>query len=129
MARAAKKSQAKEKSLEDVLWDCRVALRGVGSIEKNRDAVISLVFLKFAGDKFEARRKEIVEEYGDIPVFLEKPSFYNAKNVFYLQPESRWQHLVANASASDIAVRIDDAMAKAVESNPSLEGRCRSTSS
>lgn len=122
MARAVKKSQAKEKSLEDVLWDCRVALRGVGSIEKNRDAVISLVFLKFAGDKFETRRKEILDEYGDIPAFLEKPSFYNAKNVFYLQPESRWHHLVENASASDIAVRIDDAMAKAVESNPSLEG-------
>ena len=32
MARAAAKKKD-EKSLEDVLWDCRVALRGVGSIE------------------------------------------------------------------------------------------------
>ena len=37
MARAAKKETAV--SLETVLWNCRVALRGVGSTEKNRDAV------------------------------------------------------------------------------------------
>lgn len=30
---------------------CRVALRGYGSTERNRDAVIGLVFLKFVGDK------------------------------------------------------------------------------
>lgn len=51
MARGTKKS--KEMTLENVLWNCRVALRGIGSTEKNRDAVIFLVFLKFAGDKFE----------------------------------------------------------------------------
>ena len=49
MAKAVKKE--KEVTLETVLWNCRVALRGVGSTEKNRDAVIGLVFLKFAGDQ------------------------------------------------------------------------------
>ena len=73
MAKAVKKE--KEVSLETVLWNCRVALRGVGSTEKNRDAVIGLVFLKFAGDKFEKRRQEIIDQYGEIPVFLEKVSF------------------------------------------------------
>lgn len=57
MAKAVKKTQ--ELTLEQVLWNCRVDLRGVGSLDKNRDAVISLVFLKFAGDKFEKRRKAI----------------------------------------------------------------------
>ena len=28
-------------SLEAILWNCRVALRGVGSTERNRDAIIS----------------------------------------------------------------------------------------
>ena len=50
---AVKKTKEKEVTLETVLWNCRVALRGVGTTEKNRDAVIGLVFLKFAGDKFE----------------------------------------------------------------------------
>lgn len=71
MAKAVKKE--KEVTLETVLWNCRVALRGVGSTEKNRDAVIGLVFLKFAGDKFEKRRQEIIDEYGDVPIFLALP--------------------------------------------------------
>lgn len=50
MAKSAKKDV--QVSLETVLWNCRVDLRGIGSTEKNRDAVIGLVFLKFAGDKF-----------------------------------------------------------------------------
>ena len=64
MAKATKKVE-KEVSLETVLWNCRVALRGVGSTEKNRDAVIGLCFLKFAGDKFEKRYTEIAEENKD----------------------------------------------------------------
>lgn len=75
----AKKKQNKVSTLENILWNCRVALRGVGSTEKNRDAVIALVFLKFAGDKFQKRRSEISKEY---PTFLEEVAFYNAQNVF-----------------------------------------------
>ncbi len=67
MARATKK-KVEEVSLETVLWNCRVALRGIGSTDKNRDAVIGLCFLKFAGDKFEKRRAEIADEHkGDDP--------------------------------------------------------------
>ncbi len=120
MAKAAKKDT--QLSLETVLWKCRVALRGVGSTEKNRDAVIGLVFLKFAGDKFENRRKEIIKEHGDIPIFLEKASFYNAVNVFYLIETARWSYIVKNASANDIAIIIDQAMADIESSNPSLKG-------
>ena len=120
MAKGTKKE--KEVSLETVLWNCRVALRGIGSTEKNRDAVIGLVFLKFAGDKFEKRRAELLDEYGDIPAFLEKASFYNAVNVFYLKETARWSYLVKNASANDIAVIIDQAMADIEEENPSLKG-------
>ena len=82
MAKTTKKNV--QVPLETVLWNCRVALRGIGSTEKNRDAVIGLVFLKFAGDKFEKRRAKLIEQYGEIPAFLEKVSFYNAVNVFYL---------------------------------------------
>lgn len=121
MARKTTKA-VKEVTLEQVLWNCRVALRGVGSMEKNRDAVIGLVFLKFASDKFESRRAELVEQYGDVPAFLEKPSFYNAVNVFYLPQEARWSGLQDNASANDIAVRIDAAMKAAEDANPSLKG-------
>ena len=39
MAKKVKKEEVV--SLETVLWNCRVALRGVGSTEKNRDACVS----------------------------------------------------------------------------------------
>lgn len=116
------KDKEKTVSLEDVLWDCRVSLRGVGSLDKNRDAVISLVFLKFAGDKFKKCREQIIKEYGDIPAFVEKPSFYNAENVFYLKETARWTYIVDHASQNDIAVIIDQAMADIENDNPSLVG-------
>lgn len=122
MAKATKAKKDTAVSLETVLWNCRVALRGVGTTEKNRDAVIGLVFLKFAGDKFEKRRQELIDQYGDIPAFLEKVSFYNAANVFYLKETARWSYIVKNASANDIAVIIDQAMADIEESNPPLKG-------
>ncbi len=117
-----KKADKKEQTLENILFNCRNALRGAGSTEKNRDAVIGLVFIKFASDKFEKRREEIKEQYGDVPVFLDKKSFYLAENVFYLEPHTRWSYLVKEASSNDIAVKIDTAMADIEKGNPSLEG-------
>lgn len=112
----------KEITLEQVLWNCRVALRGYGSFEKNRDAVIGLAFLKFASDKFDKRRQEIIDEYGDIPVFLEKVSFYNSKNVYYLDEHCRWSYIVKNAGADDIAIKLDKAMKDIEDKNPPLKG-------
>lgn len=126
MAKATKKVE-KEVSLETVLWNCRVALRGVGSTEKNRDAVIGLCFLKFAGDKFEKRRAELIRQHGENPVFLEKVSFYHAESVFYLNETSRWPYIVKNAASNDIAVILDQAMSdieslNTTKTNTSIKG-------
>ncbi len=120
MANGTKKVE-KQVSLETALWNCRVALRGVGTLEKNRDAVITLVFLKFAGDKFEKRRKQLIDQYGNNPIFLEKVSFYNADNVFYVSEEARWSYIVKNASRDDIAVVLDNALKILEETNPPLK--------
>jgi type I restriction enzyme M protein len=119
----AKTAKPKEVSLESIMWNCRNALRGtVGGNEKNRDAVMGLVFLKFAGDKFEKRRAELMKEYGDVPAFLEKDSFYRSENVFYINETARWSYLVKHASADDIAVIIDKAMADVEDRNLPLKG-------
>ena len=119
----AKKTATTVQSLESIMWNCRNALRGtVGGNEKNRDAVMGLVFLKFAGDKFDKRRAEISVEYGDVPAFLEKKSFYAAKSVYYLNETSRWSYIVKNASADGIAVIIDTAMKDIEDGNPPLKG-------
>ena len=87
----AKKTVSKEATLEQILFNCRNALRGAGGTEKNRDAVIGLVFIKFASDKFENRRQEISREYADKPelvkILAEKKDSYTSQNVFYLEPE------------------------------------------
>jgi type I restriction enzyme M protein len=118
----ARNKREEMSSLENVLWNCRVALRGVGSTEKNRDAIIALVFLKFAGDKFEERRKGLIEEYGENFPFLDKGSFYVSKNVFYLRETARWSYIVRNATSNDIAVIIDKAMSDIESDNESLQG-------
>jgi len=105
------------------MWNCRDVLRGtVGGNEKNRDAVMGLIFLKFAGDKFDKRREAIKTKYGDIPAFLEKSSFYLSENVFYLNETSRWSHIVKNASANNIAITLDTAMKDIENGNPPLKG-------
>ena len=128
MAKAVKKAQ--ELTLEQVLWNCRVDLRGVSSLDKNRDAVISLVFLKFAGDKFSKRRKELIAKYGDNPVFLENVAFYNADNVFYLPQNltkddkewsTRWSYIVSHAGDNDVAVKLDRALKELEAANPPLK--------
>lgn len=119
----AKKINTATISLESILMNCRNALRGtIGGNEKNRDAVMGLVFLKFVGDKFEKRRAELIQEYGEIPAFLEKDSFYRAKNVFYLDETSRWSYIVKQASSDTIAVILDQAMKDVEDRNPPLAG-------
>ena len=122
----AKSKKDKETTLEQVLWNCRVALRGYGSFEKNRDAVIGLAFLKFASDKFEKRRQDLKAEYKDKPDLLkniiDKVYSYNSENVYYLEEHCRWSYIVENASKDDIAVKLDKAMKDIEDKNPPLKG-------
>ncbi len=49
--------------------------------------VLSLIFLKFISDKFEAQRKSLVEQgMGD---YVEQIEFYAKDNVFYLPEQAR----------------------------------------
>lgn len=114
------KKQIKEKTIEETLWESANKLRGSVEPSEYKHVVLSLIFLKYANDRFAERRKELVAEGKE--AFADNPVFYNAKNVFYLEPESRWDYLIQNAKQNDIAIKIDKALAKVEQSNATLKG-------
>jgi type I restriction enzyme M protein len=90
----AKKATAKkQKSIEETLWDSANKLRGTVESSEYKHVVLGLIFLKFASDKFQVRRQEIIEDGKE--KFVDIVEFYTQKNVFYLTEESRWSYIIA----------------------------------
>lgn len=119
---ARKKAAAKKasKSFEQTLWDTANKLRGKVESSEYKHVVLSLIFLKFISDKFEARKQELIDEgQGD---YVDMVEFYAMKNVFYLPEKSRWQHIAKNAKQDDIAVKIDTALHTVEKTNKALRG-------
>ena len=116
----AKKKTTKEKSIEESLWDAANKLRGSIEPSEYKHVVLGLIFLKFASDKFEVRREELIAEGKE--KYLEMKDFYNMKNVFFLAENSRWSYLIKNAKQDDIALKIDTALNQIEKNNPSLKG-------
>ena len=118
MARTAKPK--KEISMEEALWKSADKLRGSVEPAEYKHVVLSLFFLKFAGDKFDAQREMIAKQYGE--KFVDTVAFYTKDNVFYLPPESRWSYIMENAKQDDIALKIDTALYTIEKNNPALKG-------
>lgn len=112
--------QKKEKSIEESLWDSANKLRGTVESSEYKHVVLGLIFLKFASDKFEKRRQEIIDEGKE--KYVEMKEFYNMQNVFFLPEESRWNFIMSNAKQDDIALKIDTALHTVEKNNPSLKG-------
>jgi type I restriction enzyme M protein len=108
------------KSMEEALWESCNKLRGNVEPSEYKHVVLSLIFLKYAGDRFEQRRKEIIQAGQE--AFVDNVAFYGAKNVFYLPAESRWSFLKENAKQPDLAIRVDKALADIERLNKSLKG-------
>jgi type I restriction enzyme M protein len=110
----------KEKSIEETLWDSANKLRGTVESSEYKHVVLGLIFLKFASDKFEERRKELIADNKE--KFLEMKEFYNMSNIFYLPEESRWSFIIENSKQADIALKIDTALHTIEKNNPALKG-------
>jgi len=116
----AKTSQTKQKSIEESLWDSANKLRGTVESSEYKHVVLGLIFLKFASDKFEERKRELVAAGQE--KYLEMKEFYNMKNIFFLPEESRWNTIIENSKQNDIALRIDTALHTVEKNNPALKG-------
>lgn len=110
----------KEQSIEENLWKSANRLRGSVEPSEYKHVVLSLIFLKFAGDKFEKRRAELIADGKE--QFVDMPSFYQAENVFFLPEESRWSYIMENAKQDDITLKVDTALKTIERNNKSLEG-------
>lgn len=120
--KAAKKATKKKKeiSIEESLWKSANSLRGSVESAEYKHVVLSLIFLKFVSDKFEAHREKLIERGQE--KYLEMSAAYAKDNVFYLPEISRWSFIKANAKQDDLALKIDTALKEVEKTNKALQG-------
>lgn len=119
------KRNGKEKAedtinLDAILFKCRDILRAArnsGSFFEKRDMMLTLVFLRFIGEKYEdgvENLRQILLEQGLDPddkniraAFFDDATF--ADNTYNLPPEARWSAII-NTSAPKPNVALDNAL-------------------
>lgn len=117
---ATQKKGAKEKPIEVTLWEAANKLRGSVEPAEYKHVVLSLIFLKFASDKFEEQRVKLIAEGKE--KYIEMPAFYNMNNVFFLEEANRWSYLMKKSKQNDIALLIDTALHTVEKNNKALRG-------
>ncbi|MFF4386270.1 N-6 DNA methylase [Streptomyces sp. NPDC001552] len=119
------------KEIQDILWKAADKLRGSMDAAQYKEFVLGLVFLKYVSDAFTERREELAAdpELAAIPehrraAFLEEKDEYTEKNVFWVPPTARWDHIKENASSAEggVGKLLDEAMDEVMKANKTLTG-------
>lgn len=131
MARAKKKEDT-TLNLDSILFNCRNILRAAknsGSFFEKRDMMLTLVFLRFIGEKYEdglEKLRQTLIEQGLDPedeniraAFFDDISF--ADGTYNLPEESRWSTII-NTTAPKLNVALDTALQRLEEEDPQLKG-------
>lgn len=132
MPRGTKTTTEKPLNIDDILFKCRDILRNArnsGSFFEKRDLMLTLIFLRFIGEKYEDGvvnlRKKLQDEGVDLndpeifKAFFDDPTFDDG--TFPLPPESRWNTII-NTAASDLNVALDKALRQISTDVPALKG-------
>ena len=119
-------------NLDAILLKCRDILRQAknwGSFFEKRDMMLTLVFLRFIGEKYEdglLKLRQTLQEQGLDPddpniqmAFFEDATF--ADGTFPLAPEARWSTII-DTPAPQLNVALDTALRSIGETNPTLKG-------
>lgn len=128
----AKKVKEETLNLDNILFKCRDILRQAknsGSFFEKRDMMLTLVFLRFMGEKYEdgvaLLRQRLIEEGLDpdneeiIKAFFDDATF--ADGTFDLPVEARWSTII-NTAAPQLNVALDTALRSIGETNPTQKG-------
>lgn len=121
------KKDDKGMALETILFNCRDYLRGSAALNDKRDIILTLVFLRFIGEKFEDAQAEMrqmcidrgITDENKIAAFLNSPSRY--KNIVYVPEAARWSMLI-NVPANQLNAKLDDALQAIEDSGEALKG-------
>lgn len=129
---AKKKTVEKALNLDSILFNCRDYLRAArnsGSFFEKRDMMLTLVFLRFIGEKYEdgiEKLKQTLIEQGLDPedeniraAFFDDATF--ADGTYNLPPEARWSTII-NTPAPGLNVALDTALQRLEEEDPQLKG-------
>ena len=132
MAKKTKNTKQEVLSLDNILFKCRDILRQAknsGSFFEKRDMMLTLVFLRFVGEKYEdgvERLRAYLGSQGLDPddegirsCFFDDPTF--ADGTFNLAVEARWSTII-NTPAPQLNVALDTALKSIDENTPELRG-------
>jgi type I restriction enzyme M protein len=124
MAKVKKqKNEAKDQSIEQVLWAAADKLRKNMDAAEYKHVVLGLIFLKYISDSFYELYYKLKEGKGEYEgADPDDPYEYRAENVFYVPPQARWDYLQSRAKLPTIGKDIDEAMEAIEKDNPSLKG-------
>lgn len=119
MAKKATTKKVKEETLETILFNCRDYLRGKAQMTDKRDLLLTLVFIKFLGDRFLHQQEVIVEETkaqgiddeGFMQIKLADFNSYQKDGVFFLTDECRWDKLI-EVNSTQMALAFDTCIAQ-----------------
>lgn len=65
MAKKVATKKVKEETLETILFNCRNHLRGKAQMTDKRDLLLTLVFIKFLGDRFNQQRESLKADFAN----------------------------------------------------------------
>ena len=129
---ARKKTAEKALNIDSILFNCRDYLRAArnsGSFFEKRDMMLTLVFLRFIGEKYEdgiERLRQTLIEQGLDPddeniraAFFDDATF--ADGTYNLPVEARWSTII-NTPAPKLNVALDTALSRLEEEDPQLKG-------
>lgn len=127
-----KKTTDSSLNLDSILFNCRDYLRAArnsGSFFEKRDMMLTLVFLRFVGEKYDdgvEKLKDDLKKQGLDPedpeikkAFIDDPTFTDG--TFYLPKEARWKTII-NTPATSLNSALDKALKAIGDSSTDLKG-------
>lgn len=130
MAKKTKTPDTATPSLEVILFNCREYLRSNASLNDKRDLLLTLVFLRFIGEKFEDERERLrqqclengITDEALIQVYIDNPKMYSQAS--FVPAGACWEDLV-RVPASGLSAALDDALQALELSGGALRGCVR----